>query len=147
MQQATPEENKELKRAYRAVSKAIYDNDKMHDTIIRTLSKDNKVGSVAAMAAKVIKLVDEKIDIDEGVIAGLIPAVVDNLVELMAKAKGIEMTDGEVKQALGVATETILLEFGVDPADYQEFARQQGMDNPQARQQASQFYEGLINEQ
>lgn len=146
-QQATPEENAELERAWAAVAEVLYGNDKTHQAIVKKLDPKDKVGSAAMVTVFVITEVDKKINIDEGVIAGLVPNVLDAVIEIAEKARDIpEYTEKETKRALGTAMEQTLAAYGVEEEDYKAFVKERGLDSPAEQKKAKATYQEMLDE-
>jgi len=146
MEEATPEENQELERAFGAVSEALFGNDKSHKAMVNKMDPQDKVGSAASVSTLLITEVDKKINIDEGVIAGLVPPTVDAVIETFEKARQVEFSDTETTQALATTMEAVLATYGVDPESYEAFLQEQGLDNEEALGKAEGAYKGMLNE-
>lgn len=111
---ATPDEQAEYERSAQALYTFLYGKNEMTDSIAGQLvDGEQKVGSVAQASMLILKNLDEKIDMDETVIATITENLVEELINI-GEAKGIKYEEDEMKQALVTAWEGAQVMFGGD---------------------------------
>lgn len=117
---ATEDEQREYERAMGALSKILYEDERTSASIVRQLTPEEKIGSVAKASMLTITQLDQKLDFDESIIAEFTQDVVDRIIDLYENVHSEEFSDQEMKQALGATWEGIMEVYGVDEEDYAE---------------------------
>ena len=139
------EEQAEYARAINALYEVLYQNEKTGQAVADQLELDEKVGSVARTTLLLVKSIDEKLDIDEEVLAQFILDTTNEVLEI-AESKGIKLSQTEQEQALAAVWEGALIVFGgtdeIQP-DYDAFT--QGMSEEQI-QEAKGMAQSLLDE-
>ncbi len=144
MADATEEEQQEYKRALEALSTVLYSNEKSHSTIVRGLSstQQDKVEPVAKMGILLIKQLDDKIDLDESVVAQITQDTTERLIEMAEARYGVEYSEVEAQQALGTMWEGVMASFGIEEEDYKRFTESL---HPEDMVTAKRAYQGAIS--
>jgi len=119
-QEATEQEQAEYERAMNALSKVIYEDDNSNAAIIRMLTPNEKVGSVAKASLLTLQQLDMKFDFDEVVIPELTKETVGRVIDLYQNVHNEEFTEQEVQGALGSTWEGVMEMYQVDEEDYAE---------------------------
>ena len=142
MEQATPEEQQEYERAMKAMSAAIYGNDKIADAIVNQIKPDDKVSSTAKASIMFVQQLDEQIQLDEAVVAEVTQEATSRLMELAESRHGIEYGGREQQVILGAAWEGVQSLFGMDEQQAQSLMSSIG-DNDLADLKGQ--HEGFLN--
>lgn len=139
---ATPEEQKEYERAMTAMSKVLYDNEKTSNAIVDQVNPDDKIDSTAKVSMLFMKQLDEKIDLDESVVAQMTEETVMRVMELAEARHGVQFDEREAQIILSSTWEGISQMFGMDEAQHKELVNSVGADMlPQLKEQ----YEAALN--
>lgn len=141
-EQATPEEQKEYERAMNALVKVLYSNDKTADAVVDQVQIEDRVGSTSKALILLIQQLDEKIDMDESVVAQITQEATARLMELVETRHGIQYGDRETQVIMGAVWEGVQEMFGVDEAGIQGLVS--GMSE-QGLAQLKQQHEGFLN--
>lgn len=137
---ASPREQQEYDRARSALAQVIYGDDGTNASIVKALDPDNKVGSVAQTALLVLTQVDDKIDMDEAVVAQATLDTVLMLADVAEQAKGLTFDEMELKQAVAATWEGMLQVFGGDDPiapDFEELSA--GLSEDQLAQMGQEY--------
>lgn len=131
MGNVTPEEQAEYDRAAQALATMLYSNKEVAKGVSDQLQEEEKVGSAAKAAVMLIKVLDDKIQLDEAVIAEITKDATSEVIEI-GESKGMQYSDVEKRQILGVTWESVLSIFG-EGTDLNEAMRTltDGMDESQ----------------
>jgi len=121
MEPATAQEQQEYERAMDALHEVLYGNDDTSSTIVKSLmdTPKSKIDPLVKTSLLVIQQIDDKIDLDEAVIAQFTGEVVERLIELSEVRYKTNYSDKEAQTALGATWEGVIQLF--DGADQQEF--------------------------
>ena len=119
---ATPREQAELDRAVAALERILYESDNAGNSLMQQVSPEDKVGTAAKASILTVNLIDEQIDLDEIIVAQFTQEVVDRITELAEARYNMEYTERDLQATLGATWEGVMEMFGVDEADYQQFA-------------------------
>jgi hypothetical protein len=140
-QEASPEEQAEYERAVEALGKVLYEDDRTSAGIVKQLSPQEKVGSVAKASALVVQQLDMKFDFDEVIIPQLTEETVDRVIDLYENVHGEEFGEQEVQGALGATWEAVMQMYGIDEEGYADFT--QGMSEEDFRGYEKQYKQFL----
>lgn len=127
-EQATPEEQAEYERAFKALNTVVYGDDGTSEAIAGQLQPDDKIGSVVKASLLIIKSLDEKINLDESIVAQISQDTVGMLVDIMDRVKKAPFSDQEYQQAMGSTWEGVMELFGVEGQEFDEFAKGEAPD-------------------
>jgi hypothetical protein len=118
---ATAEEEEELVRAREALERILYDSDELSNSLMGQIDPEDKIGSTTKATVLLIGQIDDKIDLDEAVIAPFTMEAVDRLTELAEAKHGFEYSERELQATLGATWEGVMSMFGVDQNEYDRF--------------------------
>lgn len=141
-EQATPEEQAEYERAMLALTKVLYANEQTSKAIVDQINPEDKVDTTSKAAMLVINQLDQKVDLDEIVVAQITQESVARIIELAETRYNTEYDDREQQAILGTVWEGVQTMFGVEPEDTQQAAATVGADNMGALKQT---YEAALN--
>ena len=128
---ASATEQREYENAMEALYKVLYENDKTSQAIVQGLEStpNNKIEPIAKMGITLISQLDEKVDLDEAVVASITAEVVDRLIEMAEVRYKAEYSDVDMQRALGATWEGVMQMFGVDENDFAQFAQSLSQDD------------------
>lgn len=118
---ASPEEQQEYERVLGATMTAMYKDPEISKAIVDQLQPEDKIGSVVKASVLLIKQIDEKVNMDEVVIPQITQDVVDQMIQLAERTKGMQFSEQEMQGALGATFEGVMQVFGINPEDAQSF--------------------------
>jgi hypothetical protein len=118
-ERASPEEQKEYERAMQALSKLLYSNDKIANSIVDQVQPDDKISSTVKVSTLVINQLDSKIQLDEAVVASVSQEAVERISELAEARHGIQYGDRELQVIMGSVWEGVQGMFGMEQQDAQ----------------------------
>lgn len=139
---ATPEEQQEFDRVMQAVATVLYSNEETSNAIVDQILPDDKVGSTAKASMLFIKQLDEKVGMDEIVVAEVTQESVTRIMELAEARHSFEYTPQEAEQILGATWEGVSSMFGVDESQLNELVNKVGADSLPAYKEQ---YEAALN--
>lgn len=113
-EQASPGEQAEYERAMRALSQVLYQNDKIAQAMVDQIIPDDKVGSTTKASLLLIQQLDEKLQMDESVVAQISVEVVERLSELAEARHNMQYGDRELQVIMGSVWEGVQQMFGMD---------------------------------
>lgn len=142
-QEATPEEEAEYKRSLEALHTVLYANEGTSQAVVDMLQPEDKIGSTVKAGVMLIQQLDEKIDMDESVIAQITMDAADRLIEMGERAKGMQYSEKEAQAVLGATWEGVMDLFGVDEGSYEELT--QGMSDKEIGSYEKE-YKGYLGE-
>jgi len=121
MDQATAQEQQEYERAMDALYEVLYGNEEMSTPIVKALrdAPRSKIDPLVKTSLLIIQQIDDKIDLDEAIIAQFTADVVDRLIEIAEVRYKTQYSDKEMQIALGATWEGVIELF--DGADQGEF--------------------------
>lgn len=125
---ASPAEEEELVRAREALERILYDSDELSNSLMGQINPEDKIGTTTKATVLLINQIDDKIDLDESIIAPFTMEAVDRLAELAETRHGFEYTEQELQATLGATWEGVMAMFGVDENDYKRFVSGIGED-------------------
>lgn len=143
-QTASPQEQKEYERATAAMHEVLYGSPETSNSVVKALqhTPTEKIDPLVKTSVMIMSQLDEKIDLDENVIAQVTQDLVGRLIEMAETRYSIEYSDVEMQQALGATWEGVTQMFGADEMDYQNFMS----TTPQADiQTGAKVYRGALN--
>lgn len=117
--EATEDEQAEYERAMAALSKVLYEDERTSNAVVRQLTPEEKVGSIAKASMLVISQLDQRLDFDEVIIPQFTQDVTDRIVDLYENVHG-EVSEQEAQRAFGATWEGVMEMYGVDENDYAE---------------------------
>ena len=141
-ERASPEEQKEYERAMQALSKLLYSNDKIANSIVDQVQPDDKISSTVKVSTLVINQLDSKIQLDESVVASVSQEAVERISELAEARHGIQYGDRELQVIMGSVWEGVQAMFGMEQQDAEALMAGVGGDG---LAQLKGQYEGFLN--
>lgn len=121
-EQASAVEQREYERALAGLYKVLYEDDRTHQAVLRGLKSTpfNKVEPITKTSLLLIQQLDEKVDLDEAVVAQITGDTVDRLIEMAEVRYKAEYSDLDAQRALGATWEGVMMMFGVDEQDFKQ---------------------------
>jgi len=120
-EEASAAEEEELVRAREALERILYDSDELSNSLMGQINAEDKIGTTTKATVLLINQIDDKIDLDESIIAPFTMEAVDRLAELAETRHGFEYSEQELQATLGATWEGVMTMFGVDENDYKRF--------------------------
>lgn len=139
---ATPEEQQEYERAMQALAQVLYGNEKTSNAIVDQVDPNNKVDSTSKVSMLFLQQLDEKIDMDEAVVAQMTQESVARIIELAENRHDTTYDDREQQIIFSTVWEGIQTMFGMDEADHAEAVNSVGADQLGGLKQT---YEAALN--
>lgn len=112
--EATPEEQQSYDESLEAVHRVLYEDEERSAAIVQMLDPADKIGSVTKTALSLIQQIDEKVDMDEGVVAEISVDLTDRLIELGENTHGMVFSEKETQAVAGATWEGVMEIFGLD---------------------------------
>jgi hypothetical protein len=137
----TEEEQADYNRAIQAVSKILYADDKMHQSIVGKINPKDYFNSLTQLVLLIITQVDKKIDIMDSVILGLVPEVTDRVVEIAEKVGRSTIPDKQVMRIATASQEALMSKYDVKKEELEEM---QLNVSPEERVKYEEHYQGLL---
>lgn len=113
-EEATPEEQANYERALDGLHQILYEDPERSKAIADTLQPNDKVGSIVKTGVMLIKQLDEKLDLDQNVIAEITVDTADRLMELGEASKDMTFSEKETQAIAGATWEGVMALFGMD---------------------------------
>lgn len=110
--QDTPEEQAEFQRGVEALSRALYDDDKVSDSILAMFVKDDPVGSTAKAVISLVTELDKKLDLDETVISSIGVLAADRYMDLIKESGAYEYPEIQAQQVVMTVHEGLMAAYG-----------------------------------
>ncbi len=127
---ASPEEQAAYEEAMKAVAQVLYSNEKLSNSIVDQINPENMVDSTAKVSMLLIKQLDEKVDLDEIVIAEVTQEVVSRIIELAEARHQIDYGEDEMQVILSATFEGVGEMFGgMDEQSMQQLTGMVGHEN------------------
>lgn len=139
---ASPEEQKEYERAMQALAQVLYGNAKTSNAIVDQIDPNDKVGSTSKVSMLFIQQLDEKVDLDESVIAQMVEESVMRIMELAEARHNITYDEREAQMIIGSTWEGIQMMFGMDEQNHTQLVGSFGSDK---LSQLKEQYEAALN--
>jgi hypothetical protein len=141
-EQADPEEQKEYERAMQALSKILYSSDEIANSIVDQIQPEDKVGSTAKVSMLLISQLDQKINMDESVVAAISTETVERITELAEARHNSTYGERELQVIMGSVWEGVQEMFGMEQQDAEALMSGVGEEN---LAQLQGQYEGFLN--
>lgn len=141
-QQASPEEQQEYERAMRALSQVLYSNDEIANSIVDQVDPNDKVGTTSKVSILLMNQLDQKVNMDESVVATVSQELVERISELAEARHNIEYGERELQVIMGAVWEGVQAMFGMD--EQQAQALMSGIGGDGLADLKGQ-YEGFLN--
>ncbi len=129
---ATEAEEREYARVRGALDKILYEEDNIADSVMQQMDGNDRIGSVTKASALTIQQLDEKVDMDEIVVAQITMDTVDAISEMAEARYGVSFSEQELQAMLGATWESVMLMFGADDRELSQFM--EGFDPDQVGQ-------------
>ena len=126
---ASPEEQQEYERAMNALAKILYGSTKASNGVVDQVDPNDKVGSTSKVSMLFIKSLDEKINLDESVVAQMVEEVTSRIMELAEARHGMSYDEREAQMIVGSTWEGVQMMFDMDEQDHAELVRGEGSEN------------------
>jgi len=128
---ATPEEEAEMQRAQGALGELLYKNENSFQSIVKKLSSENvpPLNRLVDTTVFLVTEIDKKINLDEVVILEFTGVVYDAVYEVATTAGAMQLDDNAIKQGLMVSLQVVMESYGVDEAEFNEYAESLGEQN------------------
>ncbi len=142
-EQATPGQQAEYERAMKALAAVLYQNDKMAAAMVDQIVPEDKIGSTTKASLMLIQQMDEKLQMDESVVAQFSVEVVERLSELAEARHNMQYGDRELQVIMGAVWEGVQAMFGMEPQDAEALIAGIGGEGvADLKQQHEAFYNG-----
>jgi len=142
-EQATPGEQAEYERAMRALAMVLYQNDKIAAAMVDQIVPDDKIGSTTKASLLLIQQLDEKLQMDESVVAQISVEVVERLTELAEARHNMQYGERELQVIMGAVWEGVQEMFGMEQTDAEALIAGIGGEGmADLKQQQEAFYNG-----
>jgi hypothetical protein len=139
-QPASEEEQAEYERCVKQLETIMY-SDKVSRALVDQIQPQDKIGSVVKACLLFLKQFDAQVDMDEMVVMEILKDIVDRVIDMAERVKGIEFSEKELQAVLGSVTEGAMQMYGVDPEGYQQLTK--GMDEKDIDHHAAQYKQFL----
>lgn len=128
---ASPEEEAELQRAQGALGEILYKNESSFQSIVKKLSAENvpPLNRLIDTTVFLVTEIDTKINLDEVVILEFTGVVYDAVYEVAVTAGAMQLDDNAIKQGLMMSLQVVMESYGVDEAEFNEYAESLGEQN------------------
>jgi hypothetical protein len=141
--EATPGQQAEYERAMKALAQVLYQNDKMASAMVDQIVPDDKISSTTKASLMLIQQMDEKLQMDESVVAQFSVEVVERLTELAEARHNMEYGDRELQVIMGAVWEGVQAMFGMEQQDAEALIAGIGGEGiADLKQQHEAFYNG-----
>ena len=141
--EATPGQQAEYERAMKALAQVLYQNDKMAAAMVDQIIPDDKIGSTTKASLMLIQQMDEKLQMDESVVAQFSVEVVERLTELAEARHNMQYGERELQVIMGAVWEGVQAMFGMEPQDAEALIAGIGGEGvADLKQQHEAFYNG-----
>lgn len=137
MQQATDAEQAEYEDASQIVAKSLYEGEASQAVMGLLQGTENKLERVMKASSMALKLLDERYDFDEVLIAELTRDITARVIEMDEALNGEEFTPQEEKGALATTWEAVINIYGVDTDEYAELT--DGMQDKDLKNMQGQY--------
>ena len=105
-----PEEQEEFERAMAELSDTLYTNEKTSKALVEMIDPEDKVGSTVKAVLSLVTSMDDKINMDEGIIYNITMEAADRLIDL-AESAGKEFNEKETEQVALAAWEGMMTAY------------------------------------
>ncbi len=141
--EATPGQQAEYERAMKALAQVLYQNDKMASAMVDQIVPDDKIGSTTKASLMLIQQMDEKLQMDESVVAQFSVEVVERLTELAEARHNMQYGDRELQVIMGAVWEGVQAMFGMEQQEAEALIAGIGGEGiADLKQQHEAFYNG-----
>jgi hypothetical protein len=141
-QPASPEEQKEYERVMEALSKVLYSNDKTAGAIVDQVLPSDKITSTTKATVLLVQQLDEKVQMDEAVVAEVTQEATARIMELAEARHGFQYGEREAQVIMGSVWEGVQGLFGMDQQQAEALMAGVGGDGLASLKQQ---YEGFLN--
>ena len=145
-EEATPEEQAAYEKALEDLHQVLYEDEARTAGFVKMLDPQDKVGSTVKTSVTLVKLMDEKSDLDENIIAELTVDIADRMIELGETAHDMQFSEKETQAIAGATWEGVMQLFGMDEGSMSQMT--QGMSEEQLagyEKEYKGFLEGATN--
>ena len=125
-----------------ALSKILYGNDETANAIVDQIDPNDKVSSTSKVSMLLIQQLDQKINMDDAVVATVSQETVERISELAEARHGIQYGDRELQVIMGSVWEGVQGIFGMEQQDAEALMAGIGGDN---LANLKGQYEGFLN--
>lgn len=139
--EATEEEQAELERAIGALSKVMYEDDNTSQSIQDQLRPEERIGSIAKASIMLVQQMDERLDLDEVIVAQFTQEVADRMIDMYEQKNDEEVSEEDAQKVLGATWEGVQELFGIDEDSYEEMT--QGMTDEDLNGYTAQYKQFL----
>ena len=138
-----PEEQEEYDRAMTELGDVLYSNEKTSRALVEMINPEDKVGTTVKAVLSLMTSMDDKINMDEGVIYNVTMEAADRLIDL-AEAAGKEFNEKEIEQIAVASWEGMMTAYddeaeGSLQEDYDYLA--EGMSDVEKKQAETKYQE------
>lgn len=139
-----PQDQQMYDQAVRTLYAIIYKDPKVTQNLIAMVQpRPHTVDSIAKASAILVQQVDKKINLDPIILPQLTMDAVDQLIDITERVKGVQISDGDAKAALGATFEIVAHMNGIDPNVAKQMLQ---AVSPQLQQRAQQMYSQTLQE-
>ena len=113
-EEPTPEEQAAYEKAVENLHQVLYEDEERTAGFVQMLDPQDKIGSTVKTSVMLLKMMDEKSDLNENIVAELTVDIADRMIELGETAHDMSFSEKET-QAVACATwEGVMQLFGMD---------------------------------
>jgi len=105
-----PQEQEEYERAMTELGDVLYSNEKTSKALVEMINPEDKVGSTVKAVLSLVTSMDDKINMDEGIIYNITMEAADRLIDL-AESAGKEFNEKETEQVALAAWEGMMTAY------------------------------------
>ena len=136
-----PEEQEEFERAMAELSDTLYTNEKTSTALVNMISPEDKVGSTVKAVMSLVTSMDDKLNIDEGIIYQITMETADRLMDL-AESAGTEFSEKETEQIAMASWEGMMTAYGDEPTVQEDYDYlSEGMSDVEKKQAETKYRE------
>ena len=126
----------------KALSQVLYHNDKVASAVVDQIQPDDKVGTTTKATLLLFQQLDEKLNMDDAIVAQMAQEVTERLMELAEARHDIQYGDREVQVIMGSVWEGVQEMFGMEQQDAEALVANIGGDG---LADLKGQYEGFLN--
>ena len=139
--EVSPQEQEEFERVMAELSDTLYSNEKTSEALVGMIDTEDKVGSTVKAVLSLVTSMDDKINMDEGVIYQVTMEAADRLIDL-AESAGKEFNEKEIEQIALASWEGMMTAYGDEPTMQEDYDfLSEGMSDVEKKQAETKYQE------
>jgi len=145
-EEPTPEEQAAYEKAVDELHQVLYEDEERTAGFVQMLDPQDKIGSTVKTSVMLLKMMDEKSDLNENIVAELTVDIADRMIELGETAHDMTFSEKETQAVAGATWEGVMQLFGMDEESMSQMT--QGMSEEELggyEKQYKEFLEGATN--